>query len=329
MRHVFRLGALLACAASLALSAAAIAQDFPNKPIKWIVPFPPGGPTDSFSRPVAQKLSEILGQPVVVENVPGAGASIGMDRVAKSAPDGYTIGLASTGTHAINPHLYGARLPHDTVRDFTPLTLGNRYVNVLIVNPKLGINSVAELIAYAKANPGKVTFGSAGNGSSNHLSGESLKFVTGAPMQHIPYRGSAPALADVMAGNITFMFDIPVTAMPMVRAGRVKALAVSGDRRSPFVPDVPSMTEAGVKGFNEVGSDLWMGIVGPAGIPKPIVTKLNDALIRALRSVEVRERVAAQGFELWTSSPEEYARVIKADRERWGKLVKSSGAKID
>jgi len=323
------LGALLACAASLALSAPALAQDFPNKPIKWIVPFPPGGPTDSFSRPVAQKLSEILGQPVVVENVPGAGASIGMDRVAKSAPDGYTIGLASTGTHAINPHLYGARLPHDTVRDFTPLTLGNRYVNVLIVNPKLGINTVAELIAYAKANPGKVTFGSAGNGSSNHLSGESLKFVTGAPMQHIPYRGSAPALADVMAGNITFMFDIPVTAMPMVRAGRVKALAVSGDRRSPFVPDVPSMTEAGVKGFNEVGSDLWMGIVGPAGIPKPIVAKLNDALIRALRSVEVRERVAAQGFELWTSTPEEYARVIKADRERWGKLVKSSGAKID
>jgi len=323
------LGALLACAASLALSAPTLAQDFPNKPIKWIVPFPPGGPTDSFSRPVAQKLSEILGQPVVVENVPGAGASIGMDRVAKSAPDGYTIGLASTGTHAINPHLYGARLPHDTVRDFTPLTLGNRYVNVLIVNPKLGINSVAELIAYAKANPGKVTFGSAGNGSSNHLSGESLKFVTGAPMQHIPYRGSAPALADVMAGNITFMFDIPVTAMPMVRAGRVKALAVSGDRRSPFVPDVPSMTEAGVKGFNEVGSDLWMGIVGPAGIPKPIVAKLNEALIRALRSVEVRERVAAQGFELWTSTPEEYARVIKADRERWGKLVKSSGAKID
>jgi tripartite-type tricarboxylate transporter receptor subunit TctC len=323
------LGALLACAASLALSAPTLAQDFPNKPIKWIVPFPPGGPTDSFSRPVAQKLSEILGQPVVVENVPGAGASIGMDRVAKSAPDGYTIGLASTGTHAINPHLYGARLPHDTVRDFTPLTLGNRYVNVLIVNPKLGINTVAELIAYAKANPGKVTFGSAGNGSSNHLSGESLKFVTGAPMQHIPYRGSAPALADVMAGNITFMFDIPVTAMPMVRAGRVKALAVSGDRRSPFVPDVPSMTEAGVKGFNEVGSDLWMGIVGPAGIPKPIVAKLNEALIRALRSVEVRERVAAQGFELWTSTPEEYARVIKADRERWGKLVKSSGAKID
>lgn len=329
MRLVFKLGALLACAASLTLSAPVPAQTFPQKPIKWIVPFPPGGPTDSFSRPVAQKLSEILGQPVVVENVPGAGASIGMDRVAKSAPDGYTIGLASTGTHAINPHLYGARLPHDTVRDFTPLTLGNRYVNVLIVNPKLGINTVGELIAYAKANPGKVTFGSAGNGSSNHLSGESLKFVTGAPMQHIPYRGSAPALADVMAGNITFMFDIPVTAMPMVRAGRVKALAVSGDRRSPFVPDVPSMTEAGVKGFNDVGSDLWMGIVGPAGIPKPIVNKLNEALIQALRSVEVRERIAAQGFELWTSTPEEYARVIKADRERWGKLVKSSGAKID
>ncbi len=307
----------------------AIAETFPSKPLKWIVPFPPGGPTDSFSRPVAQKLSEILGQPVVVENVPGAGASIGMDRVAKSAPDGYTIGLATTGTHSINPHLYGARLPHDTVRDFTPLTLGNRYVNVLVVNPKLGINSVGDLVAYAKANPGKVTFGSAGNGSSNHLSGESLKYVTGAPMQHIPYRGSAPALADVIAGNITFMFDIPVTAMPSVRAGRVKALAVSGDKRSPFVPDVPSMTEAGIKGFSEIGSDLWMGIVGPAGIPKPIVARLNEALIQALRSIEVRERAAAQGFELWTSTPEEFARVIKTDRERWGKLVRASGAKID
>ena len=329
MRRRITTGLLAALGLSALPLGAARAQAFPNKPLKWIVPFPPGGPTDSFSRPVAQKLADVLGQPVVVENVPGAGASIGMERVARSAPDGYTIGLATTGTHSINPHLYGARLPHDTSRDFTPLTLGVRYINVLVVNPRLPITSVAELVAYAKANPGKVTFGSAGNGSSNHLAGEALRYVTGAPMQHIPYRGSALAMADVIAGNITFMFDVTVTAMPAVSAGRVRALAVSGARRSPYVPGVPSMTEAGYAGFSEVGSDLWFGIVGPAGIPKPVVSRLNQALIQSLRSTEVRERVALQGFELWTSTPEEFAEVIRTDRERWGKLVKASGARID
>lgn len=336
-----RLGLLaaLACgltAASLTLPAQALAQSakdpaggFPNKPLRWIVPFPPGGPTDSFSRPVAQKLSEILGQPVIVENVPGAGASIGMERVARSAPDGYTIGLATTGTHSINPHLYGAKLPHDTSRDFTPLTLALRYVNVLLVNPKLPINSAAELVAYAKANPGKVTFGSAGNGSSNHLSGETLKVVGNAPMQHIPYRGSALALADVIGGNITFMFDIPITAVPAAQSGRVKILAVASDKRSPYYKDIPTMSESGVKGFSDVGSDLWFGIVGPAGIPKPVVQKLNAALIQAIRSPEIRQRMAASGFEQWTSTPEEFAAVIKTDRDRWGPIVKASGAKVD
>ncbi len=318
-----------AAAGGLVLPASVFGQSYPNKVIKWIVPFPPGGSTDSYSRPVAQKLSELLGQPVVVENVPGAGASIGMDRVAKSAPDGYTIGLATTGTHSINPHLYGSRLPHNTSLDFTPLTLAVKYINVLIINPRLGINSIAELVAYAKANPGKVSFGSAGNGSSNHLSGEILKLVAAAPMLHVPYRGSALALADVIAGNITFMFDVFITAMPSARAGRVKALAVTGERRSPFAPEVPTMAESGIKGFTEAGSDLWFGIVGPAGIPKPITAKLNDALIRAIRAPENRERAAAAGFEIWTSTPEEFAQVIKVDREKWGKIVSASGAKID
>ena len=324
------LGAAGLALAGISSARPALAQaSFPNRPLHWIVPFAPGGPTDSYSRPVAQKLSEILGQPVVVENVPGAGASIGMDRVAKSAPDGYTIGLATTGTHAINPALYGKRLPHDTSRDFTPLTLGVRYVNVLVINPKLGINTVAELVEYAKANPGKVTYGSAGNGSSNHLSGEALTLVTGAPMQHIPYRGSALALADVVAGNITFMFDILITSIPQARSGRVKALAVTSDRRSPYAPDVPTMAESGVSGFSEAGSDLWFGIVGPAGIPKPIVTKLNESLITAMRSPDMRERASAAGFELWTSSPEQFAEVIRTDRAKWTKIVEASGAKID
>ena len=325
--HIARLLILAACSTLSLLPLGAIAQSFPAKPIRWIVPFPPGGPTDGFSRAAAQKLSEVIGQPVIVENVPGAGASIGMDRVAKAAPDGYTIGLATTGTHAINPHLYGARLPHDTSRDFTPLTLAVRYVNVLIVNPKLPINSVPDLVAYAKTNP--VTFGSAGNGSSNHLSGEVLKMLTGAPMQHVPYRGSAPALADVIGGNITFMFDILITAMPSVQAGRVRALAVTSERRSPYAPQVPTMAEAGLKGFSEAGSDLWFGIVGPAGIPKPVVQKLNEALIVALRSPEMRQRISAAGFELWTSTSDEFAGVIRQDRERWGPIVKASGAKVD
>jgi len=325
-----RRGILLAGAAS-ALGGRAWAQPapYPSRPLKWIVPFPPGGPTDAFSRPVAAKLAEVLGQPVVCENVPGAGASIGMERVARSAPDGYTIGLATTGTHTINPHLYGARLPHDTSRDFTPLTLCARYVNILIVNPKVPVSSAAELVEYAKANPGTVTFGSAGNGSSNHLSGEALKLVSGAPMQHIPYRGSALALADVMAGNITFMFDALVTGMPPVQAGRVRALAVTSERRSPYASQVPTMAEAGIRGFSEVSTDMWFGMVGPAGLPKPVLAKLNETLIRALRSTEVRERVAAQGFELWTSTPDEFAAVIRADRDRWGRIVKASGAKID
>jgi len=316
--------AFLAC-----LPALAVAQPFPAKPVKWIVPFPPGGPTDSFSRPVAQKLAELLGQPVVVENIAGAGAAIGTDRLAKSAPDGYTVALATTGTHSINPHLYGARLQYDALKDFTPLTLAVKYTNVLVAHPSVPAANVGELVAYAKANPGKVTFGSAGNGSSNHLSGEVLKYVTGAPMQHVPYRGSAPALTDVVAGNLTYMFDILVTSMPQMRAGRVRALAVTSTTRSPHAPDVPTMAESGIKGYSEAGSDLWFGIVAPAGLPKPIAAKLNEKLIEAMRSPEIRQRISAQMFELWTSTPEEFARVIRTDYEKWGRIVKASGAKVD
>jgi tripartite-type tricarboxylate transporter receptor subunit TctC len=314
---------------SLLLAAQASAQPYPSKPLKWIVPFPPGGSTDGFSRPLAAKLAELLGQPVVVENVGGAGASIGSDRIAKSAPDGYTIGLATTGSHAINPHIYGAKLPHDTIRDFTHIALAVSYVNVLVVNPNVPAKSVGELIEYAKANPGKVSFGSAGNGSSNHLSGEVLKVLTKAPMEHIPYKGSGPAMTDVMAGNITFMFDVLITSIPQMRAGRVRALAVTSAKRSPYIPEVPTMDESGVPGYNDAGSDLWFGIVGPAGIPKPIVRKLNEKLIEALRDPEMRQRIRIQAFDLWTSTPEEFTAVLKSDHAKWGKVVKASGARID
>jgi len=313
----------------LALPLAAAAQSYPAKPLKWIVPFPPGGSTDGFSRPLAAKLSELLGQPVVVENVGGAGASIGSDRIAKSAPDGYTIGLATTGSHAINPHIYSKKLPHDTLMDFTHITLAVSYVNVLVVHPGVPAKNVGELIAYAKANPGKVTFGSAGNGSSNHLSGEVLKVITKAPMVHVPYKGSGPAMTDVMAGNITGMFDVLITSIPQMQAGRVRALAVTSAKRSPYVPEVPTMDESGVSGYSEAGSDLWFGIVGPAGIPKPIVQKLNAKLIEALRSPDMRQRIRIQAFDVWTSTPEEFSAVLKADHAKWGKIVSAAGAKVD
>jgi tripartite-type tricarboxylate transporter receptor subunit TctC len=323
------LARLLILCASIVPAVGLAADAYPSKPLKWIVPFPPGGPTDTFSRPIAQKLGELLGQPVVIENIAGAGASIGTDRIAKSAPDGYTIGLATTGTHAINPHLYGAKIPYDALKDFSPLTVAVSYVNVLVVNPALPMNTVAELVAFARANPGKVNFGSAGNGSSNHLSGELLKSLTGAPMQHIPYKGSALAMTDVIGGNLTFMFDVLVTSVPQIRAGRVRALAVTSAKRSPHVPDVPTMAESGITGYAEAGSDLWFGVVGPAGIPQSIVEKLNRTLIEALRSPEIRERIRSLSFDPWTSTPQEFAALIRGDHEKWGRIVRASGARID
>ena len=319
--------ALLACLLAL-LPGLALAQAWPSKPLRWIVPFPPGGPTDTFSRAAAQKLSDLLKQPVIVENRAGAGAAIGMEALAKSPPDGYTIGLSTTGSHAINPHLY-AKLAYDPVKDFAPLTLAISYVNVLVVHPALPIQNGTDLVAYAKANPGKVNFGSAGNGSSNHLFGELLKTLTGAPMQHVPYKGSAAALTDVIAGNLTFMFDILNVSGPQIRAGRVRGIAVASAKRTPYAPDLPTLAEAGIKGFEEAGSDLWFGIMAPARTPKPVVARLNEALIASLRAPDMRERIRAQSLDLWTSTPEEFAAVLKSDLERWGKVVKASGARVD
>ena len=307
-------------------TAAASAETWPSRPITIVAPTTAGGPPDTIARILSEPMRVSLGQPVIVENVTGAAGNIGVRRVAQAAPDGYTIGLATTGSLAINPHIY-PRLPHDTVKDLTHITLAVSYVNVLIVNPAVPVHTVGELIAYAKKSP--VSFGSAGNGSSNHLSGELLKVITKAPMEHIPYKGSGPAMADLIAGNLTFMFDVLITSIPQMRAGRVRALAVTSSKRSPYVPEVPTMAESGVKGYAEAGSDLWFGIVGPAGIPKPIVQKLNAKLIEALRAPDMRERVRIQAFDLWTSTPEEFTATVKADRERWGKVVRAAGAKVD
>ena len=317
--------------AGLALAVAgtaALAQNFPNKPIRWLIPFSAGGPTDVLARAIAPKLGESLGVAVLVENRVGAGGSLAMDAVAKAAPDGYTIGMGHTGTQAINPHLY-AKLPYDPLKDFAPITPVVSYVNVLVVNPNVPAKTVAELVAYAKANPGKANFASGGNGATNHLSGELLKALTGAPMVHVPYKGSAPALTDVIAGNATCMFDILVTSLPQIRSGKVRALAVTSGKRSPYAPEIPTMREAGVPGYDEAGSDLWFGAFAPAGTPKPIVDRLHAELVKALATPEVSERIRAQAYDTWTLSPEEFAAFLRTDHAKWGKVVKLAGAKAE
>ena len=328
LKFAIRLSAILLLAL-IGLSGPAGAQGYPAKPIKYIVPFPPGGPLDVFSRVLTPYLATSIGQPVIVENIAGANASIGMDRVAKAAPDGYTIGLGNTGGLTINPALYGDKLPYNPLKDFSPLSLAVTYVNILVVDPNLPLKSVSDLLAYAKSNPTKVSFGSAGNGSSNHLSGELLKSLSGAPMEHVPYKGSAPALTDVIAGRLSFMFDALNTSLPQIRGGRVRALAVTSSKRSPYAPDVPTMAESGLPGYTEAGSDLWFGVVGPAGMPRPIVEKLNQHLVRVLNSPEIAEKVKAQFLEVRPSTPEEFQRVLEVDNAKWSRIVKASGARMD
>jgi tripartite-type tricarboxylate transporter receptor subunit TctC len=316
-------------ATMLALSAApAPAQPYPSKPIRWLIPFSAGGPTDALARAIAPKLSQSLGVPIVVDNRVGAGGSISMETLARAASDGYTIGMGHTGTQAINPHIY-EKLPYDPRKDFAAITPLVSYVNVLVVNPEVPVKTVAELVAYAKANPDKVTFASGGIGATNHLSGELLKSLTGAPMVHVPYKGSAPALVDVVGGNVTAMFDILVTSLPQIRAGKVRALAVTSDKRSEYAPEIPTMSESGVPGYAEAGSDLWFGVFAPAGTPKAIVDRLNEELIKALATPEVQERIRAQAYSVWTLKPDQFDTFLRSDYEKWGKIVTASGVKAN
>lgn len=304
------------------------AQGYPNKPVQWLIPFPAGGPTDLLGRAVAPKLSEALGVPVIVVNKSGAGGTLAMDLVAKTAPDGYTIGMGHTGTQSISPHLY-SKLPYDSAKDFAPITPLVSYVNVLVMNPNLPATTVGELVAYAKANPQKVSFASGGIGTTQHVSGELLKSVSGAPMLHVPYKGTAPALVDVIAGNASFTFVSPVAALPHMRSGKLRALAVTSAKRSQYVPDVPTMRESGVEGYEEAGSELWFGVFAPAGTPKPVVDRLNAELVKAMESPEVAEQMRVQSFDRWTLTPEEFAAFLRVDYTKWGKVVKFSGAKAD
>jgi len=316
----------VSCALALGAAAPAMAseQAWPAKPIKLIIPFPPGGPTDSLGRQFAEKLRASLGESVIVENVGGANGSIGMSRVASAAPDGYTLGLGAVGTQVINPLLY-PNPPYDTFKDFSPISLVSEYVNVLVVNQELPVKSVADLIDYAKKNPGKVTYGSAGQGSSNHLSAALFASSAGIEATHVPYRGSAPALVDLMAGNTTFMFDVMVNSMPQVRAGKLRALAVSGAKPDPQVPELPPVAQT-LPGYEVLG---WFALYGPPGMPKDIVTKLSQATAAISQDAELTASMAKQGFNIAASTPEQLTERMAKDIETLGPVIKASGAKVE
>ena len=319
-RRTFLLAAALA-----ALPMAASAQGYPSKPIRFVVPYPPGGPLDTIARLLGQKVSEGVKQPVIVENKPGAGGNIGADFVAKSLADGHTILMGAVATHAINPTLY-ARIPYDPVRDFAPITQVASTPNVLVVNPSLPVSSVAELITHAKANPGKLNFGSGSTGSAGHLAGELFNSLAGVQMAHIPYKGAAPAMQDLIGGQIHLMFDNLASSLTQVRAGRVKALAVTTAKRSSLAPELPTVAESGLAGFD---ISTWFGIFAPAGTPREAITRLHTEFTRALAAPDVREKMLNMGAEPVGNSPAEFAAFIRVEAEKYARVIKASGARVD
>jgi tripartite-type tricarboxylate transporter receptor subunit TctC len=305
--------------------ALAHAQTYPARPVRMVVPFPPGGSLDIAGRLIAQKLTDAWGQSVVVENKPGAGGNIGADFVAKSPPDGYTILLGALSTHAVNPSLY-AKMPYDAAKDFAPITLIAVTPNVLVVNAASPVNNVKEFIAYAKANPGKLAFGSGSSGSAGHLAGELFKVETGTDAVHVPFKGGAPATQALLAGDTQFMFDNLANAMPQVKAGKLKALAVTTAERSKLAPELPTMAEAGLSGFD---ISTWFGLLAPAGTPKDVIAKWNAEVMKILNSPDMRERLTAQGAEPAPTTPEQFAAFIQSEIPKYARIVKVSGAKVD
>jgi tripartite-type tricarboxylate transporter receptor subunit TctC len=318
--HRWALGALLAGIATVAS-----AQSYPNRTIRLVVPFPAAGTTDILARAVAQKLTEALGQAVVVDNRPGAAGNIGSDLVAKSAPDGYTLLMGTVGTHAINPSLY-SKMPYDHVKDFAPVVLVAGVPNVLVVNPALPVNSVSDLIKLAKDKPGQINFASSGSGTSIHLSGELFKTMAGVDMTHVPYKGSSPALTDLIGGQVQIMFDNLPSALPQIKSGRLRAIAVTSLKRAPVLPDIPTINESGLPGFE---ASSWFGVLAPAGTPATVVARINAEVNKWLQSADAREKLLGQGAEAAGGSPERFANHIRAESEKWAKVVKASGAKVD
>lgn len=317
--------AAVTLAATPAIVGDARAQSYPSKPVTMVVPFPAGGTTDIVARLVAAKLSEAWGQPVIVDNRAGAGGNIGSAMVAKAAPDGYTLLMGTVGTHAINASLY-AKMPYDVVKDFQPITNVAAVPNMLVVYPELPVKTVKELIDYGKKNPGKLNMASSGNGTSIHLAGELFKVMTGVQMEHIPYKGSAPALTDLMGGQVQVMFDNMPSALPHVKAGKLRAIAVTTATRSPAMPDLPTIAEAGLPGFEAAS---WFGMLAPAGTPKDIVAKIHGDVVKLAKTTDLSEKLTQQGAAPVLNTPDEFAAYIKAELAKWEKVVKASGAKAD
>jgi tripartite-type tricarboxylate transporter receptor subunit TctC len=315
---------VLACTAALPVALPVHAQ-YPAKPIRFIIPFPPGGGTDTNSRALTQRIAKNTGWTFVMDNKPGAGGNIGADLVAKSPPDGYTILMGALSTHAVNPSLY-AKMPYDAVKDFAPITLLAVTPNVLVVNATLPVNSVKDLIAYAKANPGKLSFGSGSNGSAGHLAGELFKVDTGTDIIHVPYKGGAPATQALLAGDTQFMFDNLANAMPQVKAGKLKALAVTTAERSKLAPDLPTMAEAGLPGFD---ISTWFGLLAPAGTPADVVARIQQETAKAMATPAMKERLLAQGAIPSGMTPADFVKFIDAETKKWAGVVKASGAKVD
>jgi len=320
---------LLALAGAGALALAPLAAQaqaaFPSKALTIVVPFSAGGTTDILARVVGQYMAKDLGQPVIVDNRAGAGGNIGAQMVARAAPDGYTLLMGTVGTHAINQSLY-KKMAFDPIKDFAPLSRVALVPNLLVANPSQPYKSVKELIAYAKANPGKVSFASSGSGTSIHLSGEMFQQMAGVDMQHIPYKGSAPALTDLLGGQTAIMFDNMPSVIGHVKAGKLRPLAVTTPQRSPALPEVPTIAEAGVPGYSATS---WFGLLVPAGTPAPVIAKLNGSILKALADPEVRKKLAEQGAEPHGEKPEQFAEFIRSETAKWGETVKKSGATAD
>jgi tripartite-type tricarboxylate transporter receptor subunit TctC len=325
MKTLFRTVVALLLFAPVFTVQIAQAQSWPNKPIRLVVPFSAGGNTDIVARLFAQELSKTLGQPVVVENKPGASGNIGADAVAKSAPDGYTLVMGTVGTHAINASLY-KKMPYDAIKDFAPVTLLASVPNVLVVPVSLPVKSVKELVAYGKANPGKLSFASSGVGTSIHLSGEMFRTTTGIDMTHIAYKGSAPAVTDLIAAQVQLMFDNLPTSLQYVKSDKLRALAVTTAKRIEALPDVPTMIESGFPGF-ETGS--WFGVFAPAATPKDIIARLNTELLKIAQIPEMQQKLLQSGAEPVGKGSEEFTAYVRSETTKWAKVVKDSGATAD
>ncbi|HKA46142.1 MAG TPA: tripartite tricarboxylate transporter substrate binding protein [Burkholderiales bacterium] len=308
------------------VSCGAPAQTYPSRPIRVLIPFPAGSAADIIARAMEPQLRERLGQSLVIDNRGGAGGNIAAEMTAKSAPDGYTIMMATIGTHAINHSLY-SRLPFHPVRDFTPVTLVGDSPNALVTTPRVQANSIQDLIALAKAKPGQLNYGSSGSGTTVHLSGELFSVMTGIKMVHIPYKGATEALTGLLGGQTDLMFASLSSSIPLIRSGKLKAFGVTGAQRSRSLPDLPTVAEAGnLPGF---AATAWFGIVGPAGVAKPSVATLNKAALETLNTQEVKDRLFNSGVEVRSSTPEDFARLIESEMAKWAKVVKASGAKVD